>query len=153
MTWSNDAEKQSQKLNDYIMHIMERYVHGRTADCTNREFITLIQMASRGVQFHLLQRRLCCISGRCMAAQQLHVKEAFMGLLLYTKHQDPRGTRQRRPKATEACIPGGKKGSKEAKKYKHIQMHRRKRLWNEWMCSKTFRGAPHNTGPLEWVTF
>ena len=45
MTWSNDAEKQPQKLNDYIMHIMERYVHGRAADYTHGEFITLMQMA------------------------------------------------------------------------------------------------------------
>lgn len=45
MTWSNDAEKQPQKLNDFIMHIIECYVDGMAADYTNREFITLIQMA------------------------------------------------------------------------------------------------------------
>lgn len=44
MTLSNDAEKPAQKLNDYIMHITEYYVHGRAVDYTNREFITLIQV-------------------------------------------------------------------------------------------------------------
>lgn len=67
------------------MHIAEGYVHGRAADYTNRELITLIQMARRRTKVQSFRK--CHTSERSMTARKLHVEETFTVLPLYTKHQ------------------------------------------------------------------